>query len=39
MSRLTRDGTAEPVSLETKFSGVNGDPRGKKTFLFHVMFS
>ena len=25
MSRLTRDGTAKPVSRETKFSGANGD--------------
>ena len=25
MSRLTRDGTAEPVSLDQKFSGANGD--------------
>ena len=25
MSRLTRDGTAEPVSRETKFSGASGD--------------
>ena len=25
MSELTRDGTAEPVSRETKFSGANGD--------------
>ena len=25
MSRLTRDGTAEPVSRETRFSGANAD--------------
>ena len=25
MSRLTRDGTAEPVSRDQKFSGANGD--------------
>ena len=25
MSRLTRDGTAEPVSRDHKFSGANGD--------------
>ena len=25
MSRLTRDGTAEPVSRDRKFSGANGD--------------
>ena len=32
MSRLTRDGTAEPVSFrETKFSGANED-RGSFTF-------
>ena len=35
MSRLTRDGTAEPVSLETKFSGVNErGPEGKKNVPF-----
>ena len=25
MSKLTRDGTAEPVSRDQKFSGANGD--------------
>ena len=35
MSRLTRDGTTEPVR-ETKFSGANGDrgkPRARLAFL------
>ena len=31
MSRLTRDGTAEPVSRDQIFSGANGD---KECFIF-----
>ena len=33
MSRLTRDGTAEPACRETKFSGANAD---KETLIFPV---
>ena len=36
MSRLTRDGTAEPVSQDQKFSGANGD---KKKFIFPVQLA
>ena len=32
MSRLMRDGTAEPVSRDQKFSGANGD----KEYLFSL---
>ena len=38
MSRLTRDGTAEPAPRETKFSGPNGD-REKPIFLFQLTTS
>ena len=38
MSRLTRDGTAEPVSRETNFSGANGD-REILIFLVHLTTS
>ena len=33
MSRLTRDGTAENLPRETKFSGANGD---REIFIFPV---
>ena len=36
MSRLTRDGTAEPVSRDHKFSGANGD---KESFIFPVQLA
>ena len=36
MSRLTRDGTAEPVSRDQKFSGANGD---KEQFMFPVQLA
>ena len=35
MSRLTRDGAAEPVSRDKKFSGANGD-KGKIIFLVQL---
>ena len=36
MSRMTRDGTAEPVSRDQKFSGANGD---KECFIFPVQLA
>ena len=36
MNRLTRDGTAEPVSRETKLSGANGD---REILLFPVQLT
>ena len=36
MSRLTRDGTAEPVSRDQKFSGANGD---KEILFFPVQLT
>ena len=38
MSRLTRDGTAEPPSRETKFPGAHGD-RGMLIFPVQLKFS
>ena len=35
-SRLTRDGTAEPVSRDQKFSGAKGD---KESFIFPVQLA
>ena len=36
MSELTRNGTAEPVSRETKFSGANA---GREIFIFSAACS
>ena len=36
MSRLARDGTAKPVSRETKLSGANGD---MEIFIFPVQLT
>ena len=36
MSRLTRDGTAENPSRETRFSGANGD---REMFIFPVQLT
>ena len=36
MSRLARDGTAEPPSRETKISGTNGD---SEIFIFSVQLT
>ena len=36
MSRLTRDGTAEPLARETTFSGANGE---REIFIFPVQLT